>query len=874
MHYISLEVRKIRKVFVHEGFYKSVPREKRVKVQKLCEKIEQQLRNSDTGIHGTSIESQSRKFHNKKALFKFRASDGDRIMFTYTTHLANYREEYEAGIYLIEYISQHDQQGRKAQNYDENIARNLDYSGHFDSLKLELEEVEQDEWEKYNDYLDLDKTVVYIKSEEELLRLFESESDASEVYISKQQFEYAKDDKASILMGGAGSGKTLVSLHKLNNYKNSEGRVGYFTHSKGLKKKSEKIFSKISDKDNTTEFFTVIDYCLSELGIKEKQFIDFVWFDKNFKNIAGSMTLPKGVNKIDIWSEIRGIIKGYMFKNWKRIYPISFKKIKQISRDILENKYKYIEQYNDDPRKIICSNSSIDCLNRTVDKLNRDQNFTDNEKKVIFEDLKKIYEMSRHFQYGKNDENRDLRLLPLGEYLNLKDEVSIYSEDERRVLHKICIKYQQYIDKEKLYDDNDLAGLTIVKKNQQEEEGFAFIAVDEAQDLTELQLYLIYNLARDKDKILFAGDIHQIINPTYFSNSRLEKLFAVNNEKIYERYLTKNYRSQKNIVKLANKLGEVRRRCIAKTNVENEQLEEAINEEQSLFYLNKDQSNLKQILLDINEKANAATIVCDDEDREYLRSIMNVKANNIYTVSEIKGLEFDYIFCYNLVGKYNDYWNEILEGKARKNAKYRYYFNVFYVAITRARKHLCLYNETPNKLLRKEIVDLFENIKEYDQERLHLTLNVNEREEWEKRGLELEESENFEKAILAYEKADLNINDITRCRAKIRAKEKDYDGAIHMMLKIEEYEYAKEYSEIIDNKEMLVLCSMLSDDKDHKKIEEEYGKTFVNEVLAKNILNEDFMKQINFNYIENYVHLNMLVDIDKIGKSIQKMKGV
>lgn len=867
-------MRAINKIFIHENFFKSVPLEKREKVKRLCEKLEHQLRNSETGIYDTSIAYQSRKFHNKKALFKFRASDGDRIMFTYTTYLENYREEYGNGIYLIEYISQHDEQGRKAKNFDETITTEITYENIFSqNINIEIEQVVEKEYESYEQYLDLEKTMVYIKDEKDLMDLFNENNELAEVYISNQQSKYAMDVRANLLLGGAGSGKTLVSLHKLNNYHDSIQKIAYFTYTEALKNKSEKIFRKISDSDEAVEFLTISDYCLEKLKTSESKFIEFEWFDKNFKNIFGSMSHPSNINRLDIWSEIRGIIKGYMWDNWNRNYPFSFKEIDGKSRDILENKYHYIEAYYSDDRQIICKDTSIDCFNDKARLLDKDLEIDDMDKAVIYDDLKKVFELSTTFEYEQVNKPFDPRILPLEMYLGLKNEVSIYSKQDREFLHKACTRYQHYLDKNNLYDDNDLAGLSLIEILKDNKNKYSFIAVDEAQDLTELQVYLLYNLVDDKQKILLAGDVHQIINPTYFSNSRIKKLFSVNGKEIHENYLTKNYRSQKNIVGLANRLGEIRRVHIAKVNEENEQLEEAMNEAQTLFYLKNNKENLKNILLNINEIANAATIVDSLEDKEYLESLMKVKANNIYTVSEIKGLEFDYIFCYNLVGKYSEFWDEILEGKAKKNAKYRYYFNIFYVAITRARKHLWLYDETENRLLGREIADFFEYIEEYNSEDTYLLSSSDEWKNWNKRAKESEESENYEKAILAYKKGNADNSNIVRCMAKMKAKEKDYKSALDMMMQIEEYGYANKYAIASGNDEMIVLTTLIEGTDDYTEIENKYGKAYIHKILLENILDSKYMEKINFNYIENHLLLNMLEDISKIDTTIKKMLG-
>lgn len=351
-------------------------------------------------------------------------------MFTYTECLKNYREEYGSGICLIEYISQHDQQNRKARSYNENANRNMEDIEHNCEIALEIEEAKEEEYNKYKTYLDLDKTIVYVKNENELSKLVRESDDL--VYISNEQFKYVCDMGAAILMGGAGSGKTLVCLHKLSNY------------------------------------------------------------------------------------------KGYMCNKWIRNFSISFKEISETSRKVLEGKYKYIKEYGNDGRQIICEDTSEIRKKEIIARLNEDDEILDKDKKVIFEDLKKIYKICTTFEYRKVEESLDKRILSLEEYLSLGKEVSIYSEDERKIIYAIAVNYQQYLDSNNLYDDNDLAGLSIVKLKEESKIPFQFLVIDEVQDLTEIQIYLIYNLVECKDNIFFAGDIHQIINGRALSEECLD----------------------------------------------------------------------------------------------------------------------------------------------------------------------------------------------------------------------------------------------------------------------------------------------------------------------------------------------------------------
>ncbi len=44
---------------------------------------------------------------------------------------------------------------------------------------------------------------------------------------------------------------------------------------------------------------------------------------------------------------------------------------------------------------------------------------------------------------------------------------------------------------------------------------FDFVITNEIQDLTEIQIYGLIRLARNRNHLLFSGDINQTIRPTF-----------------------------------------------------------------------------------------------------------------------------------------------------------------------------------------------------------------------------------------------------------------------------------------------------------------------------------------------------------------------
>ena len=77
---------------------------------------------------------------------------------------------------------------------------------------------------------------------------------------------------------------------------------------------------------------------------------------------------------------------------------------------------------------------------------------------------------------------------------------------------------------------------------------------------------------------------------------------------------------------------------------------------------------------------------------------VSLPTKEILTVSEIKGLERDTVVLYNVLSSNFDKFErlartEINRKTADENSIYRYYFNLFYVGVSRARRHLFVAEE-------------------------------------------------------------------------------------------------------------------------------------------------------------------------------------
>ena len=300
-------------------------------------------------------------------------------------------------------------------------------------------------------------------------------------------------------------------------------------------------------------------------------------------------------------------------------------------------------------------------------------------------------------------------LLDLDIYLNLDEQYCTFEPSKRRGLYEIATSYQVFLEREGKVDENDLARLFLQKITQEQVKPFDFVVADEIQDLTEIQIYTLIRLARNPNHLLFSGDINQTIRPTYFHMGRIESILKTSNAHLkFRKYpLTRNYRSPREVVDLANQIIDLRIERLG-LNKSNDYYEAPVRGRHSDvffcdFQSSKDLANLLETGLN---RHYVAIVVPDEIHMEQLKHFTNTEGA-VFTVEEIKGIEKDYIIGYNVMSKYMDIWETILHEDVAHDSKYRYYFNLLYVAVTRARQQLCLIEEAMPPSLMNKLADHF-----------------------------------------------------------------------------------------------------------------------------------------------------------------------
>ncbi len=153
--------------------------------------------------------------------------------------------------------------------------------------------------------------------------------------------------------------------------------------------------------------------------------------------------------------------------------------------------------------------------------------------------------------YLENLSNKKIYFLSLDEYINILDSYSIFNREQKCELYRFACNYQKWLYSINKCDENDLAVKFLKNDNLN---NYDYIVVDEVQDLSEIEIYMIINMVKDIDNIIWTGDFNQTVNPTFFNFHRLKNIYYVENtRKIKEHKLSKNFRTTYQIVNFINK---------------------------------------------------------------------------------------------------------------------------------------------------------------------------------------------------------------------------------------------------------------------------------------------------------------------------------
>ncbi len=737
----------------------------------------------------------SEKITGTKEIFKFRLSNGYRCLFKYNQENRIFPLEQE--IFLLE-IAEHDKQGEAARRLegistheeDVRIINTDNTDEHLDSFS--------DNHIKYHRYIPIHNTL----DTETLMRKM-SEADNRFLYpLQGNQNRVLDETGPLLLMGSAGSGKTLVEITKaLQNAHNSYRQL-YITFTPMLKDTAEYLYNRYASMpglEGETEFYAMSRFMLETSDLKDEQYFSFERFLQWMKdnNYIYKYDFLKEVGPIDLWTEIRGIIKGYV-NNYFRMLEI-----KDLDTYI---KKEFIKEWvaQGYVAKIKGSNSKYQ-----ITKI-------ENLYPIIKNKVPKLYNYLVM---------RDLEEPFIDEYsylYGMSDKYSIYDEETKKKIYDfVKTIYQPYLEENKYYDDNDLARLQRQKNNKDEILPYDYVFIDEIQDLSELQILAFLEIADDAQNVYMTGDVSQIINPTLFVKGRVGAIYRQRFENVKlnaDHVLNQNFRNGQRILDIVISLLDIRQERLGTYSDDIREVSRAEELKASTpFWINAKKENFLPTISSWLGVPNVAVIVTDTMAKKRLKSelgISQTEETNIFTVQEVKGREFYKTILYNITGDYKDVWQTIMEGPKTRDksivTKYMYYFNLLYVAMTRAKYNVFVYEDNETAIV-NAIHHLFENL----DQNINTIMNITDYDTLENRRIQADtyfEEGDYERAKTYYWQLDDTTNaEIAQAYANIQKGQ--YEKGILMLYPhADHHEYALEYTG------KLTLLNLLLEFKVHGKV--------------------------------------------------------
>ena len=258
--------------------------------------------------------------------------------------------------------------------------------------------------------------------------------------------------------------------------------------------------------------------------------------------------------------------------------------------------------------------------------------------------------------------------------------------------------------------------------------GFDEIILDECQDLTFLEFEVLSRITKGKNprRFAIAGDPMQTLNPTGFDWSKIVAMFR---EKGVDKAYTKpsnfhmNYRSQSNIVHLANGIQRIRQKATGNQGVVMDSRRSPLDAKPYLIHIHNEQdiAALRKIILDSGKGKNDAIVICwatDDISLSRMLEGEDLLLNEIWdelrtkdydemdgfrtkflihSSSSIKGDEQNAVVLYNFASyesarrnliSMTQNFDHITVAKSDSKIAIDYAFSRLYVAITRAFDHV------------------------------------------------------------------------------------------------------------------------------------------------------------------------------------------
>ncbi len=789
------------------------------------ERLREKFEFLETGIWDSGVRVKKLKGVWGKVIFEARLSRGERIIFTLGKHGSK-------TIIYIWGLVKHDDITKTAKNIFPENAPFLNFKPEIseDHPEILMEELSEEYYsqevieERSPEDYGPQKWLV-LDDEEWKRMLLAADPDNFEIFLflTSEQYKILETEPPILISGTAGSGKTTLSVYYLLNRNFLNKKRLFLTYNRYLNDFSQKIYSGLvsgSDLDNSNKNpdFYVFRDLLHELTKGSE-----IKFDKNkevglreFEHIFRKHRFYQKYDAELVWEEIRSIVKGAK----PPVQVERFKKLSQtyIRGDISLNDFKVLKEH----LLGFKSFEFMDKIERTVYRKTSYAQFDDFVKSMAHGDgpakdeQKFILGEIRRF-IGKKANSLSTPLLTYKEYLNLGKKRAPNFLYERKDIYDIAEFYQGKLDERGQWDEIDLCRQAIrqIEKKQGTRFSYDLVVCDEVQDFSDIQLSLIFNLAKSHRGIVLTGDPKQIINPSGFRWEEVKNKYYERGIDIPDVYhLNLNFRCVGNIVKLSNALLDLKQELVGLSG--SEMREEWKFNGRPPFLLTG--MGEKEVLGKLHLKGTGKIILVRNVyEQKKLKQILGTEL--IFTISEAKGLEFDTVFLWKFSSdkKSSDIWRRVKNGSYLDRSHYphlKHEINLLYVAITRARNTLIIFDSS------SYIWDLplLQNLLYKTEEKEVLSeiwQSVSTPEEWEKQGDYFYEREYYPAAAECYKNAG-NIQRSEIATAFDLERRSHFKAAAQLF---EKYSHDRKAAECYENAKVFEKALLLWEElKDHDHI--------------------------------------------------------
>ena len=285
-------------------------------------------------------------------------------------------------------------------------------------------------------------------------------------------------------------------------------------------------------------------------------------------------------------------------------------------------------------------------------------------------------------------------MLDEGEYLDLGRKRAPLFVGERPEILRIARRYQDWLSSEKRCDQIDLCRQAFRELRHGRARQYDIVVCDETQDLTELEIHLVLSLSKIPSLagVFLGGDSQQIVNPSGFRWAEVRQAIP----KVTRRQLSmapqvmrlrRNFRSVRPVVELANAVLLLRRDLFGRS--DEDEPEDAVAEGPvPILATGTDAAALESIT---GFGPRCAVVVNNLRERDVLRKTL--QTTRVFEVQEAKGLEFDSVVLWKLAQSESETLDRAMRRgpDTEKDARLKHFLQHLYVALTRARRHLAVF---------------------------------------------------------------------------------------------------------------------------------------------------------------------------------------